>query len=439
MSKVDLSAVFSLPPEKAIEYFQAKGYAISWSWRDLWQESQAKAFTVAKVLNTDILNDIRGALDEALNNGTTLRDFEKKLTPLLQAKGWWGKTQHTDTTTGEVSTAQLGSPRRLKTIYQTNLQTAYMAGRYRSMMESADSHPFWRYVAVLDGRTRPAHRAMDGRVFRYDDELWSTHYPPNGFNCRCRVSPMTADAIAREGLTAESSAGRLVDQDIRLKDGSTVQVKALRIKMDGQDKLFAPDAGWSYNPGKAAFGNDSEVMRKISAVKDRGIRVQAVQAINHSELRHQVFANWAREVLAKRAPGHEAQVVGFVSEGIADFAKAHNGGMDAARVLALPEKRLVHADSQKHQDGGITLTQEEYQALPKIVARPDAVYWDNLHQNLVYVANDSNGGVIYVPVDAAANIKHHGKLDAIVNAYRLAPTNDGAGRLKDEKRFVKMK
>lgn len=251
--EINLSAAFGLPPEQAIEYFRSKGYAITWGWKDLWQEAQAKAFTVAKVLNTDILNDIRGALDDALNNGTTFHDFKKNLTPILQAKGWWGKTEHTDTLTGEVSTAQLGSPRRLKTIYQTNLQTAYMAGRYRSMMESSDSHPYWQYVAVLDGRTRPAHRAMNGRVFRYDDALWGAMYPPNGFNCRCRVRPLTAAVVERDGITVQSSEGQLIDHEIRLKDGTTAQVKALRIKAAGQDKLFYPDAGWSYNPGRAAF------------------------------------------------------------------------------------------------------------------------------------------------------------------------------------------
>jgi SPP1 gp7 family putative phage head morphogenesis protein len=440
MNKIDLSAVFGMPPEKAIDYFQSKGYAITWSWREkeMWQEAQAKAFTVAKVMNTDILKDIRGALDEALNNGTTLRDFEKKLTPILQAKGWWGKTEHVDTLTGEVSNVQLGSPRRLKTIYQTNMQTAYMAGRYRSMMESVDSHPYWQYVAILDGRTRPAHRAMNGRVFRYDDPLWGAMYPPNGFNCRCRVSAISAVEVKRDGIPIDSSEDRLIDHDIRMIDGSTVQVKALRIKVDGQDKLFAPDAGWSYNPGRAVFGNDVEVMRKISAVKDRAIRVQAVQAINNSELRHQVFSDWVSTALSKRAPGHEAQVVGFVSEEVTDFARKNNDGVDPARVLALPEKRLVHADSTKHQDDGITLTLAQYQALPQVVSEPDAVYWDKLHKNLVYVANDGDGGLIYVPVDAATNVKHHGKLDAVVNAYRLPPTKDGTGRLKDGNRFVKM-
>lgn len=432
MDKVDLSAVFGLPPEKAIEYFQAKGYAITWSWKDLWQEAHAKAFTVAKVLNSDILDDIRGALDDALNNGTTLRDFEKSLTPTLQAKGWWGKTEHVNTITGETSIAQLGSPRRLKTIYQTNLQTAYMAGRYRQMMESADSHPYWRYVAVLDGRTRPMHRAMNGRVFRYDDALWSTHYPPNGFNCRCRVSPLSAAAVESEGVTVQSSEGQLLDHEIPMKDGSTAQVKALRVKVDGQDKLFAPDAGWSYNPGKSVFGNDIEVMRKISAVKDRAIRVQAVQAINNSGLRHQVFANWVSNALGRRAPGHEAQVVGFVSEDIADFAKANNGGVDAARVLALPEKRLVHADSSKHQTGGIALTLAEYQLLPQIIAKPDSVYWDAQERDVVYTYPAKDGRVIYVPARLDYNVKKLGRMDVLVNAYKVEPSRFNSAR------YVKM-
>jgi SPP1 gp7 family putative phage head morphogenesis protein len=438
MSKVDLSAVFGLPPEKAVEYFKSKGYALTWDWRELWQEAQAKSFTVAKVMNTDILNDIRGAVDGALNNGTTFHDFKRNLTPILQDKGWWGKTEHVNTLTGETSTVQLGSVRRLKTIYQTNLQTAYMAGRYKQMMESVDSHPYWQYVAVLDGKTRQAHRAMNGRVFRYDDPMWGAMFPPNGFNCRCRVRPLSAAQVEAMGLKVESSQDRLVDHEITMHDGSVVQVKALRIKVNGKDMLFYPDAGWSYNPGAAVFGNDIEVMRKISSVKDRAIRVQAVQSINNSDLRHQVFASWVKDSLSKRAAGHEAQVVGFVSEDISDFAKSKNGGVDAARVLVLPEKRLVHADSAKHKAGEITLTLEEYQSLPAIIANPNAVYWDTEHKNLVYVASDRSGGVIYVPVNAVDNVKPHGKLDAIVNAYRLAPTNDGVGRLKNKKRFEKM-
>ena len=42
-----------------------------------------------------------------------------------------------------------------------------------------------RYVAVLDARTRPEHRAWHGLILPIDHPLWDTHYPPNGWGCRC--------------------------------------------------------------------------------------------------------------------------------------------------------------------------------------------------------------------------------------------------------------
>lgn len=432
MNNADLIAVFGLPPEKAIEYFRQKGYAITWDWRELWQESQAKAFTVAKVMRSDILNDIRSAVDDALLNGTTFHIFQKNLTPILQAKGWWGETEHVNTLTGESSVVQLGSLRRLKTIYQTNLQTAYMAGRYNQMMESVDTHPYWMYVAVLDGRTRKAHRAINGRIFRYDDPIWDAIFPPNGFKCRCRVVMLTDNQVKAMGVKVSSSEGKRVDHEITLSDGSKVMVQGLRIRIDGKDELFTPDAGWSYNPGKAVFGNDVEVMRKISAVKDRAVRVQAVQAINNSALRHEVFGHWVDSALTKRAAGHDVQVVGFVAEAIAEFARLHNGGVDSARVLSIPEKRLLHADSVKHQDGGITLTASEYKMLPSIVANPSAVYWDTQEKSIVYAYQTDDGRMIYVPARLDYNVKKLGNMDVLINAYKIE-----ASRL-DSTRYIKM-
>ncbi|MHB1371451.1 MAG: phage head morphogenesis protein, partial [Pseudomonadaceae bacterium] len=146
-----------------------------------------QAFTVAKATRLDILQDIREAVEKAITEGKTLAWFAKELTPVLQAKGWWGRQEHVDAETGEVTQVQLGSPWRLQTIYRTNLQTAYMAGRFQEQLANADDRPYWQYVAILDGRTRPSHRAMNGKVFRYDDPFWGSFYPPNGWGCRCRV------------------------------------------------------------------------------------------------------------------------------------------------------------------------------------------------------------------------------------------------------------
>ena len=246
--KVDLFYAIGLPPEKAIEYLKSKGYAITWSWRDLWERAQAKAFTVAGVTAQDVLEDIRGAIDEALKEGKTFTGFEDDIKPILQRKGWWGRNAQVDTTTGEVFGKSL-DPYRLRTIYQTNMQTAYMAGRYASQIENIDNRPYWEYVAINDNRTRPSHKAMDGKVLRYDDPFWDSFYPPNGFNCRCRVRARSqADIDA--GLYVEKSKGKLEDVELFVskRSGETAKVTGYRDAIT--KKLFTPDVGWSSNAGK---------------------------------------------------------------------------------------------------------------------------------------------------------------------------------------------
>ncbi|WP_303288969.1 phage head morphogenesis protein [Burkholderia cepacia] len=250
----------TLPPKKAVEYLASKGYAITWDWEELWQDAQAHAFTVAKAARLDILQDIREAVERALTEGKTLAWFAKELTPVLQAKGWWGRQEHVDTETGEVSQVQLGSPWRLQTIYRTNLQTAYMAGRFQEQLANADDRPYWMYVAILDGHTRPSHRAMNGKVFRYDDPIWQYLYPPNGWGCRCRIVALSADDVAKLGLKVESSAGKLgsMMKLVSEKTGEMREVATYRTTdpATGREIVFSPDVGWSYNPGAAAWQPD---------------------------------------------------------------------------------------------------------------------------------------------------------------------------------------
>ncbi len=257
LTPADIGFAVSLPPRDSIAYLKAKGQHISWNWHEVWQEAHAKRFTVAKAARLDILTAIRGEVTKALEKGLTERDFIKTMTPRLQALGWWGKQVIVDPD-GAAELVQLGSPRRLSTIYRTNLQTAYMAGRYKAMMSNAKDRPYWMYVAVMDTRTRPAHAAMHGRVFHYSSPIWRTHYPPNGFRCRCRVRALTADQIKSMGLTVESAEGRL-DEELRTvaidkRTGEPLRRPVTIYRFPdgaGRTRGFAPDPGWNYNPGMA--------------------------------------------------------------------------------------------------------------------------------------------------------------------------------------------
>ncbi len=252
---VDLSYCMTLPPKEAIAYLKGKGYAITLDWEEMWQAAHAKAFTVAKATRLDILEDIRKAVEKALAEGKTGAWFERELKPILQGKGWWGRQEHIDQGTGEITQVQLGSPWRLETIYRVNLQTAYMAGRYQEQMANVDDRPYWQYVAVMDRRTRQTHRALNGKVFRFDDPFWQSFYPPNGWRCRCRVRAVSGDNLKDRGQRVEVSDGKLgTDMKVVSKKTGEMREVATYSTTDPvtlKKITVSPDVGWSYNPGAA--------------------------------------------------------------------------------------------------------------------------------------------------------------------------------------------
>ena len=254
-SPADLKAMFGMEPENAVAFMKSKGYAITWNWQEMLDQAHDQAFTVAKAMNLDLLSDIRGALETALQDGQTLTQFIKALQPTLESQGWWGKQVIVDSN-GGAEMVQLGSPRRLKTIYQTNLQSAYMAGRKASMEETTDTHPYWMYIAILDGKTRPSHRALHGQVFRHDDPIWAAIFPPNGFNCRCRVVALSEAAVKRRGLKVVSSEGRMFTEtvetgtDKRTGEIRTAPVTGIRTTdAAGKAITFRTDPGFNHAPG----------------------------------------------------------------------------------------------------------------------------------------------------------------------------------------------
>lgn len=239
--EVVAGAAFNVPSQDAIDYFRAKGLRPSFNFADMMGEEHATAFTVAKMMDMDLLLDVQKSLDEALSNGVLFRDWAEDIIPMLQEKGWWGRKEMRDPITGKVVVAQLGSPRRLETIFRTNLQTAYSAGKWQQIMDQADIAPYLMYDAVDDFRTRAQHKAWDNKVLPVTDKFWQSHYPPNGWGCRCGVIQLSDDDLEELGLQ--------VDPSPRIKYGPWTNPRTGRTEQvpDGIDP------GFNYNPGRARF------------------------------------------------------------------------------------------------------------------------------------------------------------------------------------------
>ncbi len=264
---IDLTYAFNLKPEKAIKYFRSKGYAFSWNWQDTLKQAHAKAFTVARVVRADVLQDVRNAVDNAIAKGLTFQQFRKNLEPTLKKKDWWGRKIVVNPQ-GQAESILEGSPHRLRTIYNTNLASAYAVGREERFQENKKNRPYGQYVAVLDDRVRPAHAELHGKVFPLDDPFWDTFTPPLDFNCRCSKRSLSKRDVGRRKLKVlstqksppkgASQSGKMIRSTQTLVNKSTGEVRQVKVRgyqLPNGKQIF-PQPSFDYNPYKAAYQPD---------------------------------------------------------------------------------------------------------------------------------------------------------------------------------------
>lgn len=389
----DLRAIFGRPPEQVIAYLERKGFAITWNWHDVAAAAHARSFTVAKATSLDILQDIRNALLDDLRNGGTERDFIRKLQPVLEAKGWWGKKEVTHET-GVAETVRLGSPRRLRTIYQTNMQSAFMAARQAAMREAIATHPYWMYVNVHDESTRHSHDVMGnfgrGRVFRADDPIWDYIFPPNDYGCRCRVVPLTEEEVKARGLVVESSAGRLhevlVEMGVDKRTGEVREAQVMEFDTTdqaGRPASFRPAPGFNASPAASHLMDDVLLDKARRTLGD----ADALNEIRRFLLSPARMDGWRAFVDGSlAAPYRQGQSMAFGVLRPQDLAfLQHQGAQVQSGVVFVPDRLLVGAKATRHLAAGNALTAAEWHALPLRFASPERVLWDTRNRTLLYV------------------------------------------------------
>lgn len=195
LSMNDFIRAMRLPDEQAITYLKKKEPTLTWSAEEYAQftaDARARTFTIAKVTQLDVLQDVLDALTKAAEDGTPYSEFKKEIKTLLEPKGWYGKQTTTDTTPL--------TPWRLNTIYRTNMQSAYSSGRFNRQMEVVDKRPFMEFDAVVDLNTTQGCLELNGIVLRYDDPFWINNYPPRHYRCRSSVSTLSKREIERDGI-----------------------------------------------------------------------------------------------------------------------------------------------------------------------------------------------------------------------------------------------
>ena len=242
------------PPREAISFLQRKGLRPGFSYKDVWREEHAHAFTVAKAMKLDLLADIRDSLTAALTEGKPFEQWRAEMTEYLSKRGWWGRKIVTDPVTGEKVLAQLGSSRRLDTIWRVNMGQAYQHGVWQRGQRST-SHPYIMYRVGPSREHREQHLAWDGLVLPKDDAFWRTHNPRNGWGCKCTtrfVSRAQFERYQRQGIPYPSRG------DAPPRTGKPIKTEAPKLKRvryinERTGKTYygyaGIDPGFERNPG----------------------------------------------------------------------------------------------------------------------------------------------------------------------------------------------
>jgi SPP1 gp7 family putative phage head morphogenesis protein len=244
MADLPIKFDVKMTPQQTADILRAKGLippTSGYNWQDIERDEHAAGFTVAKATSYDVLNAIKAAMYKAQAEGMTPQQFIRELKPILIEQGWWGRQLLTDPKTGVTKVVQLGSPHRLRTIFDTNLRTSRAVGKWQRIQERKESAPYLRYRAVLDNRTRPQHEKWGSLpvILPVDHPWWNLHFPPNGWFCRCNVDQITDVFLRSRGLkvTQDPPTGTKTYTNSR-----TGEVREVPLGID---------PGFDYNPGSA--------------------------------------------------------------------------------------------------------------------------------------------------------------------------------------------
>ncbi len=193
----------ALTYEDAIKWAQGRVTMSKEQFYSLSAAMRKKAFTVGRLTQLDAIEKVKSHYLAQLEGKTSsLYDFVKSIREdeSLKAAGFGQE-----------------SPWYYETVYRTNIQTDYNAGRAMEMEENKPQ--FLEFIGIEDGRQTDICSIRSGTILPYDDPWWNDNWPPLHYNCRSTVRAIYKEEAEVLGLKADSAAPKVARITNKVQSG----------------------------------------------------------------------------------------------------------------------------------------------------------------------------------------------------------------------------
>ena len=353
---------FGVQFREAIDYLKGKLPEVSLKSDDLAGPVHAKVFTVAGATSVDLVRDMHAAVTDAVAQGRTLSQFRKDFDRIVQEHGWTYKGKR---------------GWRSGVIFNTNIRSAHMAGRWQQLQANKARRPYLQYRTAGDSRVRPQHRMWNGLIYPIDDAFWQTHYPPNGWGCRCTIRSY-GEADLKDGDMAVSKPFDMQTREVITPDGEIKDKVPLGI-----------DPGWDHNVGQSWISPELALGQKLARLPRplQGIMTDKAISPAFQKVLNDNFKAFKTTI---KQPSGRSQIVGFMDSGMI------NSINQALPDLELQSTSVVVQDSKTNHLSGLHKAQSQQvwpqefaDSLPEHFRNYRAVFLDKKTGNLIVVPQDS--------------------------------------------------
>lgn len=274
----DRFAFDAAPDARAVAFLEGKGLKRSWRWPSMWNNEHAYAFTLAGVFRLDVLAETKRLVTEAVAQGQTLETFQAGFRAKMESLGFAGKQLVEDFAEGPRK-VELTAPWRVRVIYDRNVSQAYAAAEWQAIEDTEADFPALQYHHSDQAHPRLEHLAFDKVVLPVRHAFWRTHYPQNGWFCKCFTIQVSLDELA-------SGVVKLTPDDDLRGRGYTADPRfwrEFRHQATGRvDRIpYGVSPGFAHNAGMDRRRNLGELLeRRVESLDADMARAAAADLVN---------------------------------------------------------------------------------------------------------------------------------------------------------------